>query len=83
MPIVVALVQPVAASHDLSANGGGGPNPTGTFWGSCSPTGSPCSASNTTETWGPGPGWYLALAAGASFFAAGATARRGAPRTLN
>jgi hypothetical protein len=76
MPVVVAVVQPMAFAHDLAAYGGGGPNPTSSFWGSCSPSSSPCSASNTTETWGPAVGWYLAFVAGGCFLVSGIIGRR-------
>jgi len=72
LPVAVAVLQPLAATHDFSAVGGGGPNPLGSFWGSCSPTSTPCLGQNTTETWGPGPGWYVALGSGVCLLVAGA-----------
>jgi hypothetical protein len=73
LPVAVAVLQPLAAAHDFSAAGGVGPNPLdSSFWGSCSPVSTHCPGQNTTETWGPGPGWYVALGSGACLLVAGA-----------
>lgn len=73
-PVTVAVAQPGALRHDASGSGGGNltrntSGPWNGFFGSCS--GASCGAfaggangsafTNTTETWGPGGGWYVSL----------------------
>jgi hypothetical protein len=82
LPVAVAVLQPLAATHDFSAAGGGGPNPLGSFWGSCSPASTHCIGQNTTETWGPGPGWYVAVGSGVCCLVAGAIGWRLKPRSI-
>ena len=82
LPVAVAVLQPLAATHDFSAVGGGGPNPLGSFWGSCSPTSTHCAGQNATETWGPGPGWYVALGSGVCLLAAAAIGWKLKPRSI-
>jgi uncharacterized membrane protein YecN with MAPEG domain len=73
LPVAVAVLQPLAAAHDFSAAGGVGPNPLdSSFWGSCSPMSTHCPGQNTTESWGAGAGWYVALGSGVCLLAAGA-----------
>ncbi len=63
-PIHLLLAQPGAIAQDYSTSGngnlGGGSNgtsPANSFWGSTS-------GSGATATWGPSPGWYLAVVGG-------------------